>query len=882
MVSDWMIRLRALFKGTVVDREIDDELRFHVERQVESYMRAGLDEGEAIRRARLEFGGIEQVKEDVRDARRTPWLDDLLRDIRYALRTFRRLPGFAAMALLILALGIGAATVMFTVINSVLLRPLAYPEPDRLVTVHGFTDASESWSTSYPDFIDTQRESRSLTMAAWRYGGGTVSAPGDPEYVDGREISADLFAVLGLPPSIGRSFRIDDDRPGAAPVAIISHSLWRRRFGGSAAAIGQRLVFEGVPYVVVGVAPAGLGLDGDVDVFTPLGQNTEPRMRNREARFLRVVARLVRGVTPSEAQAELGLIARRLAAQFPASNAGRGMLARPLQLEVVGDIGSTLWLLLAAVALVLLIACVNVASLLLARAISRERELATRVALGASRARVVRQCLTESGVLGLIGGACGILLAAASVRPFVAFWPGALPRADEIHFDWRVLLAAVAVSLASGLAFGLVPAMRVPLGGVEGALRGASWSIVRSSRRLHSAFVVTELALTVVLLVSAGMLARTLLTLASLDAGLNVHNVLTARFALSPGVLGRPGQIPAAWQDVLDRARRVPGVGSAALTDIVPMRVGENTLPYSVTAAAPPPGQAPIALASGVTPDYLKVMGIPLHAGRFFDEHDRLDSEPIIVIDDNLALHAFGRRDVVGSQLWVSGMGSVPLRIVGVVGHVRHWGLAVDDRSRVRDQMYYPLAQVPRSLLRTFASFMSIVVRTRIAPLDVVEPLRRELRGISGDQAMYEVRTMEQLVSGSLARQRFLARLFAIFGGVALLLACVGVYGVLAYLTSQRAREFGVRMALGATTRDVMRMVLRQSLGMIAVGAAIGGAGAWAAGRALLRLVDGMRAPEISTVATALAILVIAALVASYVPARRASRADAMTALRQE
>jgi predicted permease len=881
-LSDPLLRLRSLFKGAAVDRETDDELRFHIEHQIESHKKAGLDDAEAARRARLEFGGIEQVKEDVRDARGTRWLDDLLRDTLYALRTFRRLPGFAAMALLILGLGIGATTVLFALINGVLLRPLAYPEPDQLVTLHGFTEAFESWGTSYPDFLDVQHESRSLTMVAWKYGGGTISAPGDPEYVDGREISADLFAVLGLPLAQGRSFRLDDDRPGAAPVAIVGHSLWQRRYGGRAAAIGQRLVFDGTPYTVVGVAPAGFGLDGDVDVFTPLGQDTEPRMGNRAARFLHVTARLGRGPALSEAQAELALIARRLATQFPASNAGRVMHMRPLQQEVVGDIGSTLWLLLAAVALVLLIACVNVASLLLARAVSRERELATRVALGASRARVVRQCLTESGILGLIGGGCGILLAMASVRPFVALWPGALPRAAEIQLDWRVLLSALSVSLASGLTFGLAPAMRVPMGGVETALRGANGTIARSSRRLHAAFVVTELALAVVLLVSAGMLARTLLALGSLDPGLNVRNVLTARFALSPGVLGSPGQIAAAWQDVLDRARRVPGVESAALTDIVPMREGENVLPYWVSAAAPPEAQAPMALASSVTPDYLKVMGIPLRAGRFFDEHDRLGSEPIVVVDDNLALHAFGRRNVVGRQLWVRATGPAPVRIVGVVGHVRHWGLAGDDRSRLRDQMYYPLAQVPRPLLRTFASFMSIAVRTSVAPPDVIEPLRRELRGTSNDQALYEVRTMEQLVSGSLARQRFLALLFAIFGGIALLLASVGVYGVLAYLTSQRAREFGVRMALGATARDVRRLVLRQTLGMIAVGIAIGSAGAWVAGRVLLRLVDGMRTTEPLTVASTMAILVVAALVASYLPARHASRADAMTALRQE
>jgi predicted permease len=378
------------------------------------------------------------------------------------------------------------------------------------------------------------------------------------------------------------------------------------------------------------------------------------------------------------------------------------------------------------------------------------------------------------------------------------------------------------------------------------------------------------------------MLIRTLLSLQSLDAGFNVHNVLATRFAVSPGVLENPEQIQASWQDVLDHARHVPGVQWAALTDIVPMRGGVNTLPYSLTPAAPPPSLAPFALASSVTSDYLKVMGIPLLAGRFIDDHDRLGGEQVVVVDENLALHAFGRRDVVDRQLWVTAMGASPIRIVGVVGHVRHWGLAQDDGSRVREQMYYPLAQVPRGLLRTFASFTSMVVRTSVTPTDVVAPLRRELKGISNDQAMYGVRTMEQLVSESLARQRFLARLFAIFGGVALLLACVGLYGVLAYLTGQRAREFGVRMALGATSGQVMRLVLSQSAALIVVGVAVGAGGAWVAARLLQRSVEGMRAAEPATLVGMTSVLIATALLASAIPARRAGRADAVRALRQE
>ena len=876
----WWTRL---WRRSQMEANLEKELRFHIDQHSEQLMARGLAPDKARRQARLGLGGPEQVKESCRDARGTRWLEDLLQDFRYALRTFRQRPGFAAIALLILALGIGATTVMFAVINSVLLRPLSYPEPHRLVTLHGFTEEfGEFWGFSNPDFSDAKRESRSLAMAAWTYGGGTISKPGEPEYVDGRKISADLFSTLGIVPLYGRAFRPNEDQPGTTPVVIISYGLWQRDFGGDPAVIGKSLIFEGAPYAVVGVAPPGFQLSGEADVFTPLEQATDPRMQNREAHFIHVIARLRPGVALPEAQAELMLIGRHLAEQYPKSNAGLSMLAHPLQQELVGDVRSTLWLLLSAVGLVLLIACVNIASLLLARAVSRERELALRVALGADRGRLARQRLTESAVLGFAGGLLGVLLAAISVGPFVAFWPGALPRAEEVHLDWRVLVFAIGASLFSGVLFGLAPALRVPARGLESALRVGARSIVGSSRRLHSAFVVSEIALAVVLLVAAGMLGRSLLYLSSLDPGVNVRNVLTARFAVSPGAVANPEQIRAAWQDVLDRARRVPGVESVALADIIPMREGENSLGYCTTPTQPPPNQAPIALASSVTPDYLKVMGIPLRHGRFFTDHDRMGSEMVIVVDENLAQHAFGTKDAVGKRIWIPAMGAAPIEIVGVVGHVRHWGLAADDQSRVRDQIYYPFAQVPTPLLHFFSSVMSIAVRTTIPPLDIVEPLRRELRGAGGDQAMYEERPMEQLVRASLARQRFLLLLFGIFAGLALLLACIGIYGVLAYLTGQRVPEIGVRMALGASARDVLWLVLRQSLALIFAGVGAGTLAALAVGRLLPSLVSGIRPADVSTFAITIPVLVAAALLASFVPARRASRADPTCALRQD
>lgn len=504
-----------------------------------------------------------------------------------------------------------------------------------------------------------------------------------------------------------------------------------------------------------------------------------------------------------------------------------------------------------------------------------------RVALGASRGRLARQCLAESAVLGLFGGALGVLLADMGIRPFVRFWPGSLPRAEEVRLDWHVLLFALAASLTCGLLFGLAPALRAPARELERALRAGGRTVTASSRRLHGGFVIAEIALAMVLLVAAGMLGRTLLRLSALDTGINVRNLLVTRMALSPHTLENPARIRAGWEDLLNRARRVPGVESISMVDTVPMREGSNPIGYWTTANLPPGNQQPLVLASSVTPDYLKVMGIRLRQGRFFNEHDRMGSEPVVVIDDLMAQQAFSGQEPLGKQLWI-GFGTDPMRVVGVVGHVRYWGPASDDLARVRAQLYYPFAQLPDRFLRRWSELMSIAVRTSIRPLNVVGPLRKAVRGATNDQVFYEVHTMEQLASDSLARQRFLALLFGTFAGLALLLACIGLYGVLAYLTGQRAAEIGIRMALGATATDVVRLVLRQSLAMIVFGVVTGIIGAWAAGQVLIRLVEGMRSNESWSFAIMIPVLVAAALAASFAPARRASRLEPTSALRQE
>ena len=875
-----------LLRRRKMEDQLSRELDFHLAELTADLISQGHSAAEARRRARIELGGPTQVKEDCRDARGTRWAEDFLQDVRYAVRTLRQKPGFAAIALLSLALGTGATTVMFTVIDGVLLKPFAYRDPAGLVELQEQTDwrtpQGNIWSFTNPNYQDCKHVVRSLDMAAWSVHRGTVSGSGTAEYVTGLDMSAELLPLLGVNVAIGRAFLPEDDRLGADPVALVSDSLWQRRFGASPQAIGSKLIFDGTAYTVIGVTPASFRLaDDSFDVFTPVGQSTAPRLQNRGAHGFGVWARLRPGATLAQAQTELAVVGRGLAEQYPKTNQGRSFLAKPLKPDV-GDLSSTLWMLLGAVSLVLLIACANLASLLLARAVSRERELAMRVALGAGRGRLVRQCLTESAVLAFAGGMLGTVLAAVGIRPFAFFWPGGLPRVQEVQLNWQVLLFALGVSLASGLLFGLAPALRAPARHLEQTLRASARTVTGGGRRLHAVFVAAEIALAVVLLVSAGLLGRTMLRLSALDPGVDVHNVLTARTALSPATLADPDRTRAAWQYLMEQARRVPGVQAIALVDTVPMREGSNEITYTLTVPDPANrDRQPSVLANCVTPDYLKVTGIPLRRGRFLTLDDRKGTQSVAVIDDVMAAQAFPGEDPIGRHVWI-GIAPDPVTVVGVVGHVRQYGLAADDRASTRAQLYYPFAQVPDEYVRRWSELLSIAVRTGIDPLNLVEPLRQQVRGATGDQVLYEVNTFEQLASASLARQRFLLLLFGIFAALALLLATIGIYGVLAYLTSQRVPEIGVRMALGATAPSVMWLVLRQSLLMILAGVTLGTAAAWVATRSLVRLVEGVREAEPSTFAVMISLLVIAALGASLIPAQRASRVDPVKALRQD
>jgi predicted permease len=876
---------RRFFTRRRLDEQLDKELRFHLEQHAADLIANGHDPAEARRMARLDLGGVQQIKEDVRDTRRLGWLEDLWRDAAYALRALRMQPAFAAVALVTLALGSGVATLMFTVVNGVLLTPMPYAHPDKLVRLQEQTDYSTPggnlWAFSYPNFLDCVQGSKSLDLAAFRYSGGILSHPGDAEYVEGYEVSAALLPLLGVSPIEGRTFTSDDDRPGAMPVAIVSDRVWARDFGRNPSAIGAAIAFDGKPYTVVGVLPAQfrIGPDSD-DVFVPLGQNTSPVLKNRGAHAgFQVWGRLRPHAVLAAAQAELSATGRALAGEFPNTNKGRTFIANPLRPDVA-DVRSTLWLLQGAVILVLLVACANIASLLLARAISRERELAMRVALGAGRGRLVRQCLTESAVLSIGGATLGLLVANVGRGPFAAMWPGTLPRIDDVRVGSNVLLFSLGLSIVCGLLFGVAPAFRVHRRAMDHALRSSGRAIAGGSRRLHGAFVVAELALAVVLLISAGMLGGTLLNLSTVDLGVDVHRVLTARAALSPTTLADPARTRVVWDDILDRVRHVPGVDAVATVDTVPLREGRNEIGYKTSAADVPADRQPLVLATSVSPEYLKVMGITLQAGRFFTDQDRRDSQPVAVIDDVMARQAFPDQSPIGKPLWI-GFDRDPAIVVGVVNHVKYWGPAGDERASVRAEMYYPFAQVPDNLVRRWSQLMSIAIRTSGDPGPLLDAIRREVRGPSNDQVIYEINTLEDLAGAAIARQRFLFVLFGIFAALALVLACVGIYGVLAYLTDQRAPEIGVRIALGASRAEVVWMVLRQSLGMIAMGLAFGIAGAIAAGRIFAAYVDGMQPSGPLTFFLMTIVLVATALLASAMPARRAGRVDPVKVLRQ-
>ena len=879
MLNDLLLRLRSLFLRKKVETELDDELRFHFDKQISKFIQSGMAPEEARRRARLEFGGMEQLKEEHRDARGVSLVETLLQDVRYGLRMLRKNSGFTAIAVLTLALGIGANTAIFSLVNTVLLRPLPYKNADQLVTVWGY-NRTRGFTTdlvSPLDFADWRSQSSVFErMGASTDVTYTLTGLGEPALLIAYSFSSDYFRVLGVAPLFGRTFLPEEEQPGKNHVTVLSYSFWQSRFGGDQDIVGKTITLDGAAYTIIGVMPSAFKYPPFTELWTPLTVGAEAA-NDRAYRYLRVMARLKPGVTLQQARAEMNAIASRLALEYPKTNKDEDATNLiSLREKISGDIRPALVVLLTAVGFVLLIACANVANLLLARAASRQREVAVRVALGASRSRLVRQFLTESMLLGLIGGALGMLLASLSTRAMVTMFPPTIfnlniPHVEEIPIDGWVLGFAVVVSLFTGAVFGLVPALQA-CGNTNASMKESGRGLAGSmqGRRFRSALVVAELALSLILLTAAGLTLRSFVHLLRSDLGFDPDHVLTMR-VLPPDYKYKTDAEKIQFSDqVMERIRALPGVEAAGTVTFLPLSGWWGQRTVALQSQPTPENQRPAAMWSSVTAGYFRALGIPLLKGRFFTEQDNQGAPGVAIISKRLARQLAPNGDPLGERIEVQGVKGA-VEVVGVVGDVHHLGITSETTSEV----YLSFAQVPEPI-------MCFAIRTAGDPYGVAKEAQRAIWAVDKDQAVGFVMTMSQLASESLAPQRVLMLILATFGGMALLMAAVGLYGVIANSVAQRTHEIGVRMALGARSGDVLRLVLGQGLGFVAAGLAIGLAGAFGLMRFVSSLLYGVRATDPMTLAFAAFVLAGVALLASYIPARRAMRVDPMVALRYE
>jgi predicted permease len=868
------------------ERDLRDELRHHFEEQVAANVDAGMSLDEARRQAMLQFGAVEGVKENCREQRAGFWLDTLIADARYALRVMCKNPGFAAIAILTLALGIGANTAIFSVVQGILLAPLHYGEPDRLVLMWQYNQTlKHPISVSYPDFLDWQRNAGSFQqMAAFDSQDRDLTGPGQPEHLTGKQISSGLLSTLGVKPILGREFSPEEDIRGGAPVVIISQRLWRDRFANSPEALGKSLTLDGVDYSVIGVLPSNFRLIGDdADVYTPLGQGDPLIYGDRTIHPILCIARLKTGVTVAQSDAEIGAVQERLNKLYPSADAGLGANVKPLKQELVRDVSGMLLMLLGAVGIVLLIACANVANLLLARSAARTREFAIRSALGATRARIVRQLVTESLLLSLAGGILGLVIAKWGVSPVLAAVPGSLPRSENIGVNISVLLFALGVSVAVGILFGLAPALKSSKADAQTSLKAGGRSSTSAHHRAQSTLVIVQMALTLVLLIGAGLLFRTIRQLWEVNPGFDARQIITFNVGLSPSASKTGSSMRVAYQQLIERIRNIPGVQAADLTVLVPFTEHQNIGPFWVGAHAPASiAEAPRALFYWTGPDYLRTMQIPLIRGRYFTTADTTSSEPVIVIDSALARVYFQDQDPVGQAMMIPHWG--PVRVIGVVGHVKHWSLDEHD-AYTENQIYASLYQLPENWASLFYRMLTVVVRTPLDTATVMPAIKAAVYGASDDQTVYGVQAMQQTLSKSLSSQRFPMILLGTFAGLALLLASVGIYGVISYSVAQRVPEIGIRMALGAGKKEILRMIIGHGLRLVIVGLAIGAAAATVLTRLISsfsHLLYGVGASDPLTFVVVSLLLTCVAILACYIPARRAMRVDPMTALRYE
>jgi putative ABC transport system permease protein len=897
--------LPFIFRRRSIYRDLSEELRQHLDEKTEQLMRDdGLSRKDAEQAARRAFGNATLVEERSRSVWQWPTLESIWADLKYALRQLHKSPGFTCTVIVTLALGIGANTAVFSVMNAVLLRPLSFPQPDRIFQIEKIAAANSSYTASIPLFLEWRNHNRVFDhIAAYSVlpVGFNLAERERPERVPGLRVSADFFRVLGVAPAVGRNFAGDEDRTGSPHVVILGDSLWHRRYNSDPGIVGRSIKLDGEAYTVIGILPPGfqflatMPTSSAIEVWTPLQL---PSASRDPSSTLECIARLKSGVTREQAGLEMTSLTRQLAREFPAVFPLDGSVnLLPLQQRITGDTRPTLLLLLGAVGFILLIACANVANLLLARMGSRAREIAVRSALGAGRLRIIRQILTESLLLAALGGGLGLLLAWLSNRILVAMAPAAIVRSGEVHLDWRVLLFALSVSLVTGVVFGLLPALRTPgmgvaetlhLGSFTGSFSGSMRRATagRGHQRLSGALVIAETALSLMLLIAAGLLMESFLKLRQVNPGFDYNQLLTFETTLPAARYGTPADLQRFLHEVTERMEAIPGVESAASASSLP---SEPILEFPFTIEGAPalqPGQA-----SGdsdyviVSPDYFRAMRIPILEGRAPAETDAADAPGVVVINQAMARKYWPNQDPIGKRIviaknlgpdWVDR----PREIIGVAGDARADSL----EEPAPPAMYTPFAQLSPHFVSVLLGTIPVrwVARGRAEPSGLVNEIGNAVLSVDSEEPVAEVRSMRELLSGSLLRWRFNMLLLGTFAGIALLLAAIGLYGVISYTVTQRTREIGIRIALGAARGSVLRMVLRQAGILIAAGTLTGFSGVALLSRVLKGFIYGVT-PGNAGVLIAVALLMFTVgVIAAWKPARRAASIDPMQALRAE
>jgi predicted permease len=875
---------------------INEEVRQHLDDRYAELRASGTPHEEAVRLALEELDGASPrdlappplVDSTAVGAPKQNLLRDLGKDARFAIRMIRKNPGFAAVVVLTLALGIGANTALFSVVNGVLLRPLPFPHPEQLVALHESKANFESGSIPYPNFRDWQRMNHTFTaMAIMRSAGFTLTGRGEAEQVRAGLVTADLFRLLGVQPLAGRTFAPGEDEIGAAPVVLVGEGFWKRKLGGSPAAVGDSLALDGRNFTVIGIIPASFDLQQasfrPSDIYVPIGQWGNTALTLRSAGLgLHGVGRLKPGVSIEQARADMAIVGQNLSAAYPDANKGVGTTMVPLDEEVTGRVRPYLLTLVGAVAFVLLIACANVSSLSLARAVSRRREFAVRVALGANPARIVRQLVTESVVLALVGGALGLLAATWGTRAALAALPAAIPRASEVGLDPVVVGFTVGVSVLAGVLFGLAPAWRAARPDLHDTLKEGGRGTGSGRHRAQAVFVVAETALAVILLVGAGLMVRTLARLWNVNPGFRAENVLTFGVNLPSKRAASVEAIRAAERQLHDAIAHAPGVAAASLSwGSFPMN-GDDEDVFWLEGQPKPASMSEMlwSLRYIVEPDYLAAMGIPLQRGRFFSPQDDEHAPAVVVVDDVFARKFFPDQDPIGRRLNL-GDNEQPV-IVGVVGHVVQYGLDNDETQSVRAQMYRPFMQMPDGAVKLTPAGMTVVVRSAGSFEDVLGAVRQSTARLAPDRVIYGAETMQEIIGRTLAARRFTMALFAVFALAALVLASLGIYGVLSHLVLQRTQEIGVRLALGATPSNVATLVIGEGLGLAGAGVAVGVGGALLLTRLMVGLLFRVSPMDPPTFLVVAGLLMVVALAACWLPARRATHADPLVALRSE